>query len=62
MTLQEDPDRRPDPKIDGEDRTPLGWVLAVVVLIAVAIGGTLMIRGNSATTEAPSAGARSPTR
>jgi hypothetical protein len=50
MTLQDDPDHHPDPKVDGPDRSPLGWVLAVIVLMAVAVSATWILgRGGTAT-------------
>jgi len=55
MTLQDDPDRRTHRKTDGLDRSPLGWVLAIVVMIVVAIGATLIVgRDKGATSGAAS--------
>jgi hypothetical protein len=60
MTLQDDPDHHPDPKVDGPDRSPLGWVLAVIVFLVVAVGATWIL-GRGGTTTVPTQGAAGST-
>jgi hypothetical protein len=56
MALQDDPDRHPDRNVDGPDRSPLGWVLAVIVFLVVAVGATLIL-GRGGTTTVSTEGA-----